>query len=80
MRDFLYNDLFRYSYKVVEPEAPAAEESRSVAGRLVANIIQASAEKEVEEELAWTMLAASRPATYRDSSAAEASGSTTLYK
>ena len=43
-------DLFRYSYKVVEPEAPAAEESRSVAGRPVANIIQASAEKEVEEE------------------------------
>lgn len=42
----------RYSYKVVEPEAPAAEESRSVAGRPVANIIQASAEKEVEEELA----------------------------
>merc|ERR1712172_442339 len=40
----------RYSYKVVEPEAPAAEESRSVAGRPVANIIQASAEKEVEEE------------------------------
>ena len=54
--DKLYNsvivDLFRYSYKVVEPEAPAAEESRSVAGRPVANIIQASAEKEVEEELA----------------------------
>jgi hypothetical protein len=45
-------DLFRYSYKVVEPEAPVAEESRSVAGLPVGNIIQASAEKEVEEELA----------------------------
>ena len=47
-----YYNYFRYSYKVVEPEAPAAEESRSVAGRPVANIIPASAEKEVEEDLA----------------------------
>merc|ERR1711936_1426510 len=33
----------RYSYKVVEePEAPVAEESRSVAGRPVANVIEAA--------------------------------------
>jgi len=43
----------RYSYKVVEePEAPVAEESRSVAGRPVANVIEAAAVKEEEEDLA----------------------------
>ena len=43
---------FRYSYKVVEePEAPVAEESRTIAGRPVANAIQEAAVKEEEEDL-----------------------------
>lgn len=42
----------RYSYKVVEePEAPAVEESRSIAGRPLTNSIEAAAVKEEEEDL-----------------------------
>jgi len=42
----------RYSYKVVEePEAPVAEESRTIVGRPVANAIQEAAVKEEEEDL-----------------------------
>jgi len=45
------NTARRYSYKVVEPEVPVAEESRSIAGQPIANAIQAVAVKEEEEDL-----------------------------